>query len=365
MLRCTIALLIASALSYNGYIKKSLDYGGSISAFIVGFSAFVCSYRFGFILILFYYSSSKFTKFKQEYKASIEEDYHIGGQRNWKQVFASSLLATLVALLYFIICGEDKNISFFSADDINNNNNNSIGSSSDIMSSDRNFITILIKNLSLHKSIINSYLWIIYIAHYATANADTWSSELGVLSTSNPRLVTTLFFIEVPKGTNGGMSVVGTIAGACGGLFIGLIYWFMSVSVYDVINLDIQAVLNVLLSQSPVLLYSLLCGILGSLIDSILGATLQITYYHTEKKCIVKKSNLNNENIHNNDIIIISGIDVLSNEAVNLLSILLTMILSIWLGPYIYCLHDKSQCHDASSSSLFSSFILNLIALYK
>lgn len=357
MIRCTMAILIASALSINGYTKKSLDYSGSISAFIIGFLTFLCSYRFGFILILFYYSSSKFTKFKHEYKASIEEDYHIGGQRNWKQVFASSLLATFIALIYFFICGEDQNISF---------NGDSTSSGDDVfLSSDKNLITILWKTILIHKNMINSYLWIIYIAHYATANADTWSSELGVLSKSNPRLVTTLFFTEVPKGTNGGMSVVGTIAGAGGGLFIGFIYWFMSVNVYDVINLDIQAIVKVLLSQSPVLLYSLLCGVVGSLIDSILGATLQVTYYSTEKKCIIKKYNPdNNGGSHNDDVIIISGIDVLSNEAVNLLSILLTMILSIWLGPYIYCFQDKSQCND-SSSSLFSNFILDLIALYK
>ena len=358
MIRCAVAILIASALSINGYTKKSLDYSGSISAFIIGFLTLLCSYRFGFILILFYYSSSKFTKFKQDYKASIEEDYHIGGQRNWKQVFASSLLATCIALIYFIICGEDQNISFNGVD-------SSYTSPADVvMSSDKNLITNLWKTVLIYKNMINSYLWIIYIAHYATANADTWSSELGVLSKSNPRLVTTLFFAEVPKGTNGGMSVVGTIAGACGGLFIGFIYWFMSVNVYDVINLDIQAIVKVLLSQSPVLLYSLLCGVVGSLIDSILGATLQVTYYSTEKKCIVKKYDPNNySGSHNNDVIIISGIDVLSNEAVNLLSILLTMILSIWLGPYIYCFQDKLQCSD-TSSVFFISFILNLIALY-
>lgn len=362
MIRCAMAILIASALSTNGYKKKSLDYSGSISAFIIGFLTFLFSYRFGLILILFYYSSSKFTKFKQEYKASIEEDYHIGGQRNWKQVLASSLLATCIALIYFIICGEDQNISFTSDNKIISNTSTPDDA---VMSSDKNLITILWKTISIHKHMINSYLWIIYIAHYATANADTWSSELGVLSKSNPRLVTTLFFTEVPKGTNGGMSVVGTIAGAGGGLFIGFIYWFMSVNIYDVINLDVQAIVKVLVSQSPVLLYSLLCGVVGSLIDSILGATLQVTYYSTEKKCIIKKYNPDNDGgTHNDDVIIISGIDVLSNEAVNLLSILLTMILSIWLGPYIYCFQDKSHCND-TTSSLFSSLILNLIALYK
>jgi uncharacterized membrane protein len=58
-------------------IHKSL-YIGAISALLVGFGSFAVSYRFGVILILFYYSSSKLTKVKEDIKAKLEDGYVIG-----------------------------------------------------------------------------------------------------------------------------------------------------------------------------------------------------------------------------------------------------------------------------------------------
>jgi uncharacterized membrane protein len=48
---------------------------------------------------------------------------------------------------------------------------------------------------------------------------DTLASELGILSNSPPRLITT--FKKVPSGTNGAMSVWGTFVSIAGGGFIG------------------------------------------------------------------------------------------------------------------------------------------------
>ncbi|KAL8750675.1 MAG: hypothetical protein Q9184_006339, partial [Pyrenodesmia sp. 2 TL-2023] len=58
--------------------------------------------------------------------------------------------------------------------------------------------------------------------NYAAVAADTFSSELGILSRSRPRLLTSWNFREVPPGTNGGITFWGTVAGFLGGLTIAL-----------------------------------------------------------------------------------------------------------------------------------------------
>lgn len=57
-------------------------------------------------------------------------------------------------------------------------------------------------------------------SNYAAVAADTFSSELGILSNSKPRLLTSWNFREVPPGTNGGITFIGTMAGFLGAFTI-------------------------------------------------------------------------------------------------------------------------------------------------
>ena len=52
--------------------------------------------------------------------------------------------------------------------------------------------------------------------------ADTFSSELGILSKTKPRLLTSWTFRQVPPGTNGGVTAWGTLAGFAGAFIIAL-----------------------------------------------------------------------------------------------------------------------------------------------
>lgn len=58
------------------------------------------------------------------------------------------------------------------------------------------------------------------IANYAAVAADTFSSELGILATGSPRLITSLTLRKVPRGTNGGVTLTGLGAGLLGSVII-------------------------------------------------------------------------------------------------------------------------------------------------
>lgn len=309
MLRFTAAAILASGLASHGYSKRSLSFSGALAALFVGFISFAASWRFGLILILFYYTSSKLTKVKENLKATLEDNYIAGGNRGAVQVLACSLLGTILCMIYFYFAGEDSHINF----------------------GDTSSPLINCVFFSMRREIAAAYLSSMYIAHYSCAAADTWASEIGILSISKPRLVTSLFLREVPHGTNGGMTVLGTVASMAGGAFIGAIFWILNFA------LGAQPLNNH--SQYPMVFVGLILGFFGSLIDSVLGATVQATYYSSERKCIIKNPYTSKDKVDH-----ICGMNILSNEAVNLFSILLTMIISLWISPAVFCFCDSNQC---------------------
>ena len=94
--------------------------------------------------------------------------------------------------------------------------------------------------------------WTWFAGALAAANADTWATEIGSHSPSMPRLITS--GTRVPAGTDGGMTVLGTAGGAAGAGFIGAV--------------------SVLLGQRGAIAV-IAAGIVGMIVDSLLGATLQ------------------------------------------------------------------------------------------
>lgn len=105
-----------------------------------------------------------------------------------------------------------------------------------------------------------------FIGALATANADTWATELGVLSRGEPWSIMRL--ARVPRGTSGAISPLGLIVTLFGGLAIGAV--------------AALSPRTFLLSAAPLLLLGTLAGFMGSLLDSVLGAVLQAGYYCAE-----------------------------------------------------------------------------------
>lgn len=144
---------------------------------------------------------------------------------------------------------------------------------------------------------------------------------------------------SVPHGTNGGITVWGTLWSIFGGTIIGIILLITDIisglylPFYSSGDTGIDSNNNY---WRQVVLYSSLCGFIGSMIDSILGALLQVSYYDIEKKCIYHSNSIPSSS-SSSSIKHISGIDLLSNEQVNFVSIILTCLLGgAILGPLIF-----------------------------
>lgn len=106
-------------------------------------------------MLVFFFTSSKLTKVGEDKKRRVDADFKEGGQRNWVQVLSNSGIASVLVLVLWSKTGlQDKCLD----------------------SKESVFITSLIGGV---------------IGHYACCNGDTWSSELGILSDAQPRLITT------------------------------------------------------------------------------------------------------------------------------------------------------------------------------
>jgi uncharacterized protein (TIGR00297 family) len=88
----------------------------------------------------------------------------------------------------------------------------------------------------------------------AASASDTWATEIGTMYGMRPRSILT--WRRVPRGTSGGISLFGTIAAIAGASFIGIVARICGWPV-------------------PVTNAAVLGGVAGSLIDSLLGATVQ------------------------------------------------------------------------------------------
>jgi uncharacterized membrane protein len=117
-----------------------------------------------------------------------------------------------------------------------------------------------------------SGLWLAaFLGVMSAVNADTWATELGVLSKTPPRLITT--GKPAPVGTSGAISILGIGASAGGAVFIGLLALLLAA-----LDSALRKIAFPLASAWWPLL-ALFGGVAGSLFDSLLGATVQGIYY--------------------------------------------------------------------------------------
>jgi uncharacterized membrane protein len=128
------------------------------------------------------------------------------------------------------------------------------------------------------------------VANYAAVAADTFSSELGILSKTNPRLITSWNLRKVPPGTNGGVTIWGLVSGLLGALIIvtttmALIPFCPPGS--SVLGLKDDSGWDFRARQRFTYAMTLWGG-LGSLLDSFLGGWLQQSVVDTRTGRIVE-----------------------------------------------------------------------------
>lgn len=150
----------------------------------------------------------------------------------------------------------------------------------------------------------------------ATATADTWATEFGLLSSTPPRFI--LDGREVPPGTNGGVTPLGLLASATAGLTLG----------FTAALLALLGGIRVPFAPGWLTLLGGVVGSLGALVDSLLGATVQGVFFcphcheeteHHQHHCGTPTRHLRGWAWCNND-----AVNALASLAGGLLALLIT-----------------------------------------
>lgn len=216
--RLLLGLVFSSGIGLLAYRRRSLTGGGAAGAVTTGTTIFgLGGWSWGLSLIYFFVSSTLLSHFREKEKAQTAADkFSKGSRRDLAQVAANGGVASLCAAL----------------------------------------------NGATHSETVREALQAAFAGALATATADTWATELGVLSARKPRLLTT--GRPVAPGTSGGITPLGSAASALGALSLGLVLWTMR---------------GLRRSLASLPLISLLSGLAGSACDSLLGATVQAMYF--------------------------------------------------------------------------------------
>lgn len=214
-------LLLGGVIGLAAWRAGALSGSGGWAAAVCGGLIFgLGGWEWAVLLLAFFISSSGLSRAFSQRKAALNEKFSKGSRRDWAQVLANGGLGALLALI--------------------------------------------------HAWRPEWYWpWLAFGGAMAAVNADTWATELGVLSRVAPRLITNGATVE--RGTSGGVSLAGSLAALSGGLLIGGL-----MAIFPAGGLETARQAG---GGAPGLLAAAsLGGLAGSFFDSLLGATLQAIY---------------------------------------------------------------------------------------
>ncbi|MGO4181897.1 hypothetical protein BK120_07230 [Paenibacillus sp. FSL A5-0031] len=273
-LRLIIGLVGSCFIAAAAYHVKSLSASGACSAIVMG-TGFVTLGEpvwFG-LLIGFFVSSSVWSKWKRKHRAkeAAEAKYAKTGRRDAGQVWANGGVGLLLCAAHAIWPDEG---------------------------------------------------WLFaYIGVMAAVNADTWATEIGALSKTAPRSVTS--GKPVTPGTSGGVTPLGSAAALAGAVFIGAVAALLLAAPQPA-----EAAAGTLGGAAAVYIAAAAAaGLAGAFADSLLGATGQAMY-----RCRVCGSEIERAAHCGSAAEQVRGFAWLNNDRVNLLSSLFAGVLAWGIG---------------------------------
>lgn len=147
---------------------------------------------------------------------------------------------------------------------------------------------------------------VVFTVAVGQACADTWASDIGVKSKKKPISITTLK--PVNRGESGGISVLGT----CSALICACMYGVLGKMAFRY--------------EASVLPFIIVMIVVGVMVDSLLGATIQVHY-----KCVHEGESILSEIESNQDGTRrdkARGLRLVNNDVVNFLSGVCTCLLT-------------------------------------
>ncbi|KAI1773844.1 integral membrane protein DUF92-domain-containing protein [Hypoxylon cercidicola] len=253
-MKAIIAVPATLALVYRAYSHKSLTPLGIVTAALTATAHAVHPWNLPFVLLcVFFLAGTRATKIKADVKAglTLSSQGSGGGEgpRTHVQVLANSLMASILSLLHAYQLR---------------------------MRRDAILIHREVPQGSFCYSWGGDLLVVGIIANYAAVCADTFSSELGILSRSSPRLITSFSLRKVPRGTNGGVTIWGLVAGLMGSMIIVTSALLFLPLCGEETKGRVGGGDSWTVNQKATLAWGLcLWGALGSVLDSFLGGWFQ------------------------------------------------------------------------------------------
>ena len=202
--RALAGVLLAGAIALAARKTRSLSTTGAFAALVVGTAATIAGWGFAIVVITFFIVSSALSRIRRAAReARIAGIVEKGDERDALQVLANGGVFAVAAITYALTS--------------------------------------------------NPAFAIAALGALAGAAADTWATEIGTLAGGVPRSIVSLS--ELPPGTSGGVTLVGTAASVVGAFLVALVSYLTGVAF------------------SPVAVF--VGGIAGSIGDSLIGATVQ------------------------------------------------------------------------------------------
>jgi uncharacterized protein (TIGR00297 family) len=267
----SVPVLIAAGFALNlaaslvVFWRGSLDAGGAAVGVVVGTVIFACGGPFFWmVMMVFFVTSTAFGYLGRRRKEALKKIHQKGGRRDMFQVLANGGAGAACALLY---------------------------------------------------RLTGSPAWAVgFAVSFASSNADTWASEVGVLSRGQP--VSLVTFRAVPRGVSGGVSVLGSSMALGGAIFIGLIFALgnlvLGIPAGGFVRLGLVVALG---------------GFAGSVVDSLLGATIQAQYSGAAGELTERP--LGDDGSRNE---LVRGFRFINNDVVNFASCALATLFAVLLA---------------------------------